>query len=55
MFRGCVLTLLVTAPCYFPIAQVDCITPVVKAHQLARAKVTDEMVRAFMAVRKMVV
>ena len=34
---------------------VECITPLVLAHQKARAAVTDDTVRAFMSVRKMVV
>ena len=32
---------------------VRCITPLILAHQRARAAVTDDTVRAFMSVRKM--
>jgi len=32
---------------------IDCITPIVSEFQKARAKVTDDMVDAFMSVRKM--
>jgi tryptophanyl-tRNA synthetase len=34
---------------------IDCLTPLVLSHQAARARVTDDMVRAFMTPRKLFV